>query len=85
MLNSDFSYFTGTRDNEPSQRQVYVVNTESLETKCLTCEMNTSRGLCKYASAAFSKDFSYVTKICQGPGPYLVEIHNLKDVSFFLN
>ncbi|XP_044266873.1 venom dipeptidyl peptidase 4-like isoform X2 [Tribolium madens] len=72
-------YFSGTGENAPAQMHVYVVNTETVEVKCLTCEMNTSRGLCKYASAVYSKDFSYVTKICRGPGPFLVEIHNLKD------
>ncbi|EFA04427.1 venom dipeptidyl peptidase 4 [Tribolium castaneum] len=72
-------YFSGTGENQPSQLHAYVVNIETLDVKCLTCEMNTSQGLCKYASALYSKDFSYVTKICRGPGPYLVEIHNLKD------
>lgn len=41
--------------------------------------MITTRGPCLYSSASFSKDFSYVTKICQGPGPYLVEIQPTQD------
>jgi dipeptidyl-peptidase-4 len=74
-------YYAGSADNEPSQRHVYAVSTETNETKCMTCQMNTSLGACKYASAAFSKDFSFVTKVCQGPGPYVIEIQNTRDDS----
>ena len=79
----NFSYFLRSGDNAPYQRYVYVIHIDSQESKCLTCDMTTSRGPCTYASASFSKDLSYVTKICQGPGPYLVEIQSTQDVSSF--
>lgn len=74
------SYFVRSGEEQPSQRHVYVYNLKTAGSKCLTCDMNTSRGVCKYAAASFSKTFRYVTKVCQGPGPFVVEIQNTKNV-----
>lgn len=66
--------------NGPAEQHLYVINVATNEGKCLTCEMETPEGSCRYASGIFSKDLSHFVKICQGPGPYLVQIQEGVDV-----
>lgn len=76
-----FSFYSGSGVNDSSSQHVYSINTDTLEDKCLTCDMLTPEGLCSYASASVSKDQRYITMICQGPGPNYVIIHSLENVS----
>ncbi|XP_030761347.1 venom dipeptidyl peptidase 4 [Sitophilus oryzae] len=77
-------YYGGSVNGTPSQNQVYVVNTETGEDKCLTCSFEVDGEKCKYASASFSKSFSYFTKSCSGPNPTYVVVQNLNDENDYL-
>lgn len=46
------------------------------EEVCLTCNFSTPEGSCKVANVVFSKDFSYYTKICSGPGPNIIHVQS---------
>ncbi|CAG9768482.1 unnamed protein product [Ceutorhynchus assimilis] len=72
-------YYASSVNNTPSQQHISVVNTATLEDKCLTCEFQVDGELCKYAGASFSSNFQYYVKVCQGPNPAYVLIENLNN------
>ncbi|XP_060517373.1 venom dipeptidyl peptidase 4-like isoform X2 [Cylas formicarius] len=73
-------YYVASVNATPSQQHVYAVNTANInDDKCLTCNMVVDGEECKYAKADFSKDYSYLAKICQGPAPIYVTVDNIKN------
>lgn len=74
-------YYAGSVNNTPSRQHIYVVNTETTEDTCLTCDFIVDGENCKYAGASFSKNFNYYVKACNGPNPAYTVIQNLRDES----
>lgn len=68
-------------ENDPAQQQVYSIHTETSAIVCLSCYIITPSGYCKYATAAFSKNLTYLANICQGPGPHYVQVQKSLDVN----
>ncbi|KAK5646380.1 hypothetical protein RI129_004844 [Pyrocoelia pectoralis] len=77
-------YYVGTVKDKSYQQHVYVYNLTGNTENCLTCDIQTPEGLCQVASAAFSKNFSYITQICSGPGPKLVQVQHLETRKYFV-
>ncbi|XP_060517123.1 venom dipeptidyl peptidase 4-like isoform X2 [Cylas formicarius] len=76
---SGLIYYGGSANDTPSQQHIYVVDIANIsEDKCLTCSMVVDGENCKYASAAFSTQFSSIVKVCRGPHPIYVTIESLK-------
>lgn len=71
MLVLCFSFYSSTpAANQSYNRHVYSSN------GCLSCDLKTPEdNLCTYASATFSKDFSYYSLTCSGPDPAFTRIY----------
>lgn len=73
-MNSIISFYLANPKDQPFNRHVY--STE----KCLSCDIESPEGtLCLYASATFSKDFSFYTLTCSGPDPSFTKIIDYKN------
>ncbi|KAF5289051.1 hypothetical protein FQA39_LY03930 [Lamprigera yunnana] len=77
-------YYQATVSNKYYQQHVYAFDFKNNLEYCLTCNMQTPEGLCEVGSASFSKNFSYITRICSGPGPKIVQVQNLQTGHFFM-
>ncbi|XP_061402753.1 venom dipeptidyl peptidase 4 [Musca vetustissima] len=70
---NDKLYYQATLNYDPSIYHVFSND------DCLTCALKDTDGaLCKSASAAFSKEFSYYTVTCSGPNPSYTKIVETK-------
>ncbi|KAF5307856.1 hypothetical protein FQR65_LT06588 [Abscondita terminalis] len=79
----NFVYYVGSVEGRHDQQQVYVINLDNNKDHCLTCNFMTQEGPCTVSSASFSKEFTYYTRICSGPGPKTVQIFNLKTSNYY--
>ncbi|XP_055685208.1 venom dipeptidyl peptidase 4 [Lutzomyia longipalpis] len=67
-------YYLTVPGNNPQQRQVFRDST------CLTCTAKSPEGNdCTYASASFSRDFSYYSLTCSGPDPSYTHLFRTAD------
>ncbi|KAF5295430.1 hypothetical protein FQA39_LY13091 [Lamprigera yunnana] len=66
---NDLIYYQANMPNNSSTQHVYTVSTKTLETRCITCSLQTTdaESECLYNSAQFSKDLSYHLLNCDGP------------------
>lgn len=73
FLIAGFSYYLSTPSaDEPFLRHIYSSN------GCLTCNIKTPEGNdCTYASASFSRDFTYYVATCSGPDPSTAKIYKI--------
>ncbi|XP_046999647.1 venom dipeptidyl peptidase 4-like [Schistocerca americana] len=64
----------------PSRRQVFAVR-EGAAAECVSCRLTTAEGQpCRYASASFSTDYSWMALSCSGPmDPPLVTLFTTAD------
>lgn len=70
-------YYMGTSESDPTHRHVYRNN------DCLSCQLLSPEGnKCTYASASFSKDFSYYALTCTGPDPTFVGLYRGQNVYY---
>ncbi|KAM7351517.1 venom dipeptidyl peptidase 4 isoform 1-T2 [Cochliomyia hominivorax] len=70
---NDKLYYQATLSSDPSVYQVFS------NKDCLTCNLQDVDGvLCRSASAAFSKGYSYYTVSCSGPNPSYTKIFHTK-------
>ncbi|XP_050307457.1 venom dipeptidyl peptidase 4 [Anthonomus grandis grandis] len=76
-------YYASTLNDTPSQLHISVVNTETTEDRCLTCNWKVDNETCKRTSASFNKNFSHFIKTCTGPNPYYVVVQSLTDETDF--
>uniref|UniRef100_A0A8D8VLD5 Venom dipeptidyl peptidase 4 n=1 Tax=Cacopsylla melanoneura TaxID=428564 RepID=A0A8D8VLD5_9HEMI len=64
-------FYQGVRASHSSELHVYMYQMKTRKSYCLSCSFERP---CSYATAAFSKEFTYFTLICQGPGVPFVEV-----------
>ncbi|XP_059608174.1 venom dipeptidyl peptidase 4 [Phlebotomus argentipes] len=76
---NDNLYYLAVPGSNPEQRHVFRDNT------CLTCSSQSPEGAeCIYASASFSRDFSYYALTCSGPTPSYTHLTRASDNSKIL-
>uniref|UniRef100_A0A336M465 Venom dipeptidyl peptidase 4 n=1 Tax=Culicoides sonorensis TaxID=179676 RepID=A0A336M465_CULSO len=80
-------YFISTGINidqitNPAIRHLYVLNRESNQLKCVSCEITSPENdKCTFVTAvSFSTDFSYFAITCGGPGPSYTKLMKNGDV-----
>ncbi|XP_067002151.2 venom dipeptidyl peptidase 4 [Anabrus simplex] len=73
-------YFQATENNEPSRRQVYML--EQSTERCISCnELSLDGKPCGYASASFSRNMSYLALTCSGPDVPYVKLYKSQPFS----
>lgn len=77
-------YFVGTEVGDPGSRHLHVVNTESKESKCLTCSLETSDN-CKINKFYLSPNYKYFVQVCLGPAIGHVNVRRTADLSIIQN
>ncbi|KAH8404386.1 hypothetical protein KR222_008679, partial [Zaprionus bogoriensis] len=71
---NDKLYYQATQLGDPARLDVYCNDI------CLSCDkLDADNAECQYASATFSKDFSYYTLSCSGPNPVYTQIYESLD------
>lgn len=73
-------YYTGSTENAPSTQHVYYYDIANVNDTCITCSYQTPEGFCRFASASFSKNYSYFAETCHGPGPNYISINSIEDL-----
>lgn len=70
---NDKLYYRATTPGDPSISQVFSND------QCLTCNlMDVDNAACRWATASFSKGFSYYTVVCSGPNPAFSKVFETK-------
>ncbi|GJQ85661.1 hypothetical protein Trydic_g20209 [Trypoxylus dichotomus] len=75
-------YYYGPAEDKPFTQHLYYYNLTAINDTCITCSYQTPYGECLYATASFSKDYSYFAEICQGPGPNFISINTVNDLEW---
>ncbi|KAI5737154.1 hypothetical protein M8J76_010559 [Diaphorina citri] len=68
----DVVFYQAVRAWYSSESHVYMVQISTGKSYCLSCNYQKP---CSYASAQFSKSFTYYTLICKGPGVPYAQVH----------
>lgn len=71
-------FYQAVRAWYSSESHVYMVQISTGKSYCLSCNYQKP---CSYASAQFSKSFTYYTLICKGPGVPYAQVHYTYAVS----